>query len=149
MTDVVRDATYLDRDNLTESERGIKYAEMLREHITANPHVIEPASGLTRGVLVLLSDSTNAEQAGPTRSEASLNDAFHQIMRRASERVIVATFASLISRIQQVIDVAREYNRKVAIAGRSMVENTVVPTPSSTRKMPRCWPCVGSWARKL
>ena len=60
-----------------------------------------------RGVLALLSDSTNAEQAGTTPSEASLNDAFHQIMRKASGRLIVATFASLISRIQQVIDVAR------------------------------------------
>jgi len=79
-----------------------------------------------RGVLALLSDSTNAEQAGTTPSEASLNDAFHQIMRRASGRLIVATFASLISRIQQVIDVARQYDRKVAIAGRSMLENTQI-----------------------
>jgi ribonuclease J len=77
-----------------------------------------------RGVLALLSDSTNAEQAGTTPSEASLDDAFHQIMRDASGRLIVATFASLISRIQQVIDVARQHGRKVAIAGRSMVENT-------------------------
>ncbi|MBN1581482.1 MAG: ribonuclease J [Anaerolineae bacterium] len=79
-----------------------------------------------RGVLALLSDSTNAEQAGPTPSEATLNDAFHQIMRQAPGRLIVATFASLISRIQQVIDVARQYDRKVAIAGRSMIENTQI-----------------------
>jgi ribonuclease J len=79
-----------------------------------------------RGVLALLSDSTNAEQAGTTPSEAILNDAFHQIMRDASGRLIVATFASLISRIQQVIDVARQHGRKVAIAGRSMVENTQI-----------------------
>jgi ribonuclease J len=79
-----------------------------------------------RGVLALLSDSTNAEQAGTTPSEASLNDAFHQIMRKAPGRLIVATFASLISRIQQVIDVARQYDRKVAIAGRSMLENTQI-----------------------
>ncbi len=79
-----------------------------------------------RGVLALLSDSTNAEQAGTTPSEASLNDAFHQIMRKTSGRLIVATFASLISRIQQVINVARQYDRKVAIAGRSMVENTQI-----------------------
>jgi ribonuclease J len=79
-----------------------------------------------RGVLALLSDSTNAEQSEPTPSEVSLNDAFHQIMRQASGRVIVATFASLISRIQQVIDIARQYDRRVAIAGRSMVENTQI-----------------------
>ena len=76
-----------------------------------------------RGVLALLSDSTNADQPGNTPSEAVLNDAFHQIMREAPGRVIVATFASLISRIQQVVEVAARQNRKIAIAGRSMVEN--------------------------
>jgi ribonuclease J len=77
-----------------------------------------------RGVLALLSDSTNADQPGNTPSETLLNDAFHQIMREAPGRVIVATFASLISRIQQVVDVAARYDRKIAIAGKSMVENT-------------------------
>jgi ribonuclease J len=77
-----------------------------------------------RGVLALLSDSTNADQPGTTLSEAVLDDAFHQIMREAPGRVIVATFASLISRVQQVVDVAARHHRKVAVAGRSMVENT-------------------------
>jgi ribonuclease J len=76
-----------------------------------------------RGVLALLSDSTNADQPGNTPSEGVLNDAFHQIMREAPGRVIVATFASLISRVQQVVDVAARLNRKIAIAGKSMVEN--------------------------
>jgi ribonuclease J len=79
-----------------------------------------------RGVLLLLSDSTNADTPGRTSSEAALYDAFHQIMRQAPGRLIVATFASLISRIQQVVDVAAEYNRKFAVAGRSMVENTAM-----------------------
>ncbi|MGD8998210.1 MAG: ribonuclease J, partial [Anaerolineae bacterium] len=79
-----------------------------------------------RGVLVLLSDSTNADQPGRTSSEAALYDAFHQIMREAPGRLIVATFASLISRIQQVVDVAAAYDRKLAVAGRSMVENTAM-----------------------
>jgi len=79
-----------------------------------------------RGVLVLLSDSTNADTPGRTASEAALYDAFHQIMRQASGRLIVATFASLISRIQQVVDVAAEHNRKFAVAGRSMVNNTAM-----------------------
>jgi ribonuclease J len=77
-----------------------------------------------RGVLVLLSDSTNADQPGHTPSEAVLNDAFHQIMREIPGRLIIATFASLISRIQQVVHVAAQHNRKFAVAGRSMVENT-------------------------
>jgi ribonuclease J len=76
-----------------------------------------------RGVLVLLSDSTNAERAGYTPSEAVLEDAFHQVMRKAMGRVIVATFASLISRIGQLMRVATRQGRKVAVAGRSMVEN--------------------------
>ena len=77
-----------------------------------------------RGVLVLLSDSTNADRPGNTPSEAVLDDAFHQVMRQAPGRVIVATFASLISRIQQVVDVAAQRGRKIAIAGRTMAENT-------------------------
>jgi ribonuclease J len=77
-----------------------------------------------RGVLVLLSDSTNADQPGATPSEAVLDNSFHQIMREAPGRLIIATFASLISRIQQIVNVAERHNRKIAIAGRSMVENT-------------------------
>jgi len=77
-----------------------------------------------RGVLVLLSDSTNADRPGKTPSEAVLYDVFHQIMREAPGRLIVATFASLISRVQQIADVARQHNRKFAVAGRSMVANT-------------------------
>ncbi len=79
-----------------------------------------------RGVLLLLSDSTNADTPGKTPSEAALYDAFHQILREAPGRLIVATFASLISRVQQVVDVAAEYGRKFAVAGRSMVENTAM-----------------------
>jgi ribonuclease J len=78
----------------------------------------------SRGVLALLSDSTNADQPGSTPSEAVLDGAFHQIMREAPGRLIIATFASLISRVQQVVNVAQRHNRKIAIAGRSMVENT-------------------------
>jgi ribonuclease J len=77
-----------------------------------------------RGVLALLSDSTNADQPGTTPSEAMLYDVFHRIMREVPGRLIIATFASLVSRIQQVIDVAQERGRKVAIAGRSMIEST-------------------------
>jgi len=77
-----------------------------------------------RGVLVLLSDSTYADRPGTTSSEAVLDDAFDQVMRQAPGRVIVATFASLISRIQQVVDAAARNGRKIAITGRTMAENT-------------------------
>ena len=76
-----------------------------------------------RGVLALFADSTNSDQAGTTPSEYSLNAALADVFRQAKGRVIVATFASLISRIQQVMDVARNAGRKVAIAGTTMVKN--------------------------
>ena len=66
----------------------------------------------------------NADQPGSTPSEAVLDDAFHQIMRDAPGRLIIATFASLISRVQQVVNAAQSHNRKIAITGRSMIENT-------------------------
>jgi ribonuclease J len=80
----------------------------------------------SRGVLVLLSDSTNADQPGSTPSEVVLDDAFDQIMREAPGRLIIATFSSLISRVQQVVNVAQRNGRKIAIAGRSMIENTTM-----------------------
>lgn len=76
-----------------------------------------------RGVLVLLSDSTNAERPGFTPSERVIDDAFDQVFQKAEGRIIVGTFASLISRIQQVINSAIHHERKVAITGHSMVEN--------------------------
>ncbi|MCS7282717.1 MAG: ribonuclease J [Anaerolineae bacterium] len=76
-----------------------------------------------RGVLVLLSDSTNSTEPGTTPSEQVVTEALDDIMRRATGRVILATFASLISRIQQAVDVALRYGRKVAIAGATMADN--------------------------
>ena len=75
------------------------------------------------GVQLLLSDSTYAEQPGYTPSEQTVSGALHQIMGEAQGRVIIATFASLVSRVQQVIDAAIANGRKVCIEGRSMVEN--------------------------
>jgi ribonuclease J len=76
-----------------------------------------------RGVLVLLSDSTNAETPGYTHSEREIGETFDRIFSKAKGRVIVATFASNISRIQQVIGTAERYNRRVGVVGRSMVNN--------------------------
>jgi ribonuclease J len=76
-----------------------------------------------RGVLMLMGDSTNSEKPGWTQSEIIVNAAFDDIFRDAKGRIIVATFASHISRIQQVANLARRYGRKLAIAGHSMREN--------------------------
>jgi ribonuclease J len=75
------------------------------------------------GVLAMFSDSTRADTPGFTPSEAVIADAFRRVFARARGRIIIATFASLISRIQQVIDVAVEHNRRVAVVGRSMIHN--------------------------
>jgi len=74
-----------------------------------------------RGVLVLLSDSTNSETAGHTPSEQVVGETFDRVFAQAQGRIIVATFASNISRVQQVVDTARKYNRRIGIVGRSMV----------------------------
>ena len=77
-----------------------------------------------KGVLLLLSDSTRAETAGYTPSERHVGEILEGIMARASGRVITTTFASNISRIKQIIDIAAEWGRKVAIIGRSMENYT-------------------------
>lgn len=77
----------------------------------------------TEGVHVLLADSTGVERPGYTPSESTVGRAFDEIMRNAPGRVMVATFASLIARIQQVVDIAAKYDRKVAVVGRSMLQN--------------------------
>ncbi|MDK2820546.1 MAG: ribonuclease [Clostridia bacterium] len=73
------------------------------------------------GVLVLLSDSTNVERTGYTMSERIVGETFDEIFRQSRERIIVASFASNIHRVQQIISTAHKYNRKVAVIGRSMV----------------------------
>ena len=74
------------------------------------------------GVLALLSDSTNAERPGFTASERTVGDSFDMLFQRAqNDRIIIATFASNIHRVQQIIDCAQKYGRKVALSGRSMV----------------------------
>src|SRR5438093_3344683 len=75
------------------------------------------------GVVCLLSDSTRAENPGYTPSERTVGEAFREIMEPLDGRVIVATFASNIARIQQVIDAAVTFDRKIAVIGRSMEQN--------------------------
>ncbi|WP_235589066.1 ribonuclease J1 [Tepidibacillus decaturensis] len=74
-----------------------------------------------KGVLALLSDSTNAEREGHTGSERSVGESISEVFRKAKQRIIVATFASNIHRIQQVVDASIAYDRKITIVGRSMV----------------------------
>ena len=81
-----------------------------------------------RGVHVLLSDSTNADRDGQTPSEREVSDTFDRIFATAPGRVIVATFASNISRVQQVVTTAHRHGRQVGIVGRSMLGNAKMAT---------------------
>ena len=76
-----------------------------------------------KGVLALLADSTNAERPGWTPSEQVIEPAFDKVFQQAKGRIIIATFASLISRMQQAIDTAVRFHRKIAFVGLSMTEN--------------------------
>lgn len=74
-----------------------------------------------KGVLVMLADSTNAERGGTTMSEKSVGDTFEEIFSTRKSRIIIATFASHIHRIQQIVNTAEKFNRKVVFSGRSML----------------------------
>jgi ribonuclease J len=76
-----------------------------------------------RGVLALLSDSTNATEPGWTKSERVIDEGLDEVFATAEGRILVATFASLISRMQQVANAAERHGRKIAFTGRSMVDN--------------------------
>jgi ribonuclease J len=95
--------------------------------IEGRPADLSALAHLTNeGVVLLLSDSTNAESPGYTLSESELVGTFHQVFSQAKGRIIVATFASLLSRVQLVIETAAKLGRKVAVAGRSMEDNVAI-----------------------
>jgi len=89
-----------------------------------------------RGVLALLSDSTNADRPGWTPSERVIEPAFDEVFRTAKGRIIVASFASLISRMQQVANAAANHGRKLAFVGTSMVENARIARKLGYLDMP-------------
>ncbi len=74
-----------------------------------------------QGVLALLSDSTNAERKGFTMSEKSVGPVFDRLFEGCKKRIVVATFASNVHRVQQIVNSAVKYNRKIAVSGRSMM----------------------------
>ena len=88
------------------------------------------------GVLLLCSDSTYAEVPGYTTSERVVGEALDRAIGEAEGRVLVATFASLVSRVQQVVDAADKHGRKVSVVGRSMVDTVKVATDLGYLKVP-------------
>jgi ribonuclease J len=90
-----------------------------------------------KGTLLLLSDSTNAEKGGFTFSEKEVRRVFEDIFSNAPGRIIIATFASNIHRIQQAIDVAVKYRRKVIISGKSIIANAQIALDLGYLTIPR------------
>jgi ribonuclease J len=88
------------------------------------------------GVAMLMSDSTNAEKPGYSVSEKSLGDTIDRIVADAKGRVIFATFSTLISRVQQLIDAAHKNNRKLVVTGRSLVNNIEICLRTDYLKLP-------------
>jgi ribonuclease J len=89
-----------------------------------------------RGVMLLMSDSTNAERDGFTPSERTIGEAFQELFGQVSGRIIISTFASNIYRIQQALNTAARYKRKVAVIGRSMVNNLTIAQELGYIRMP-------------
>jgi len=90
-----------------------------------------------KGVLAIVADSTNATKPGNSKSEKEISETLHQLIRDAKGRVIISTFSSLLNRMQQIIDHARKYNRKVFISGRSMETNFEIAQNLGYLKAPR------------
>jgi len=88
------------------------------------------------GVMLLMSDSTNAERDGFTPSERTIGEAFQELFGQVSGRIIISTFASNIYRIQQALNTAARYKRKVAVIGRSMVNNLTIAQELGYIQMP-------------
>jgi ribonuclease J len=90
-----------------------------------------------KGTLLLLSDSTNAEKGGYTFSEKEVRRAFEDIFSNAPGRIIIATFASNIHRIQQAIDVSIKYGKKIILCGKSIVSNAQIALDLGYLKIPQ------------
>ena len=89
-----------------------------------------------KGVLLLLSDSTNVERPGYTPSERSVAPQLEQIIQNSSGKVLVSTFASSIPRIQQIVDISERCNRRVVLSGRSMIRNSQVAADLGYLRLP-------------
>lgn len=98
-----------------------KFDETPADGLMADTEIMEHMG--TKDVLALLSDSTNSTKPGLTVSEKVVGEALDEIISNTEGRLIIASFASLIGRMQQIIDSAKKNNRKIFISGRSMVEN--------------------------
>ena len=89
-----------------------------------------------KGVLALFSDSTNSEKSGWTPTEREITPTFERVFEEAPGRIIISSFSSLISRLQQVTDIARRYGRKICVVGTSMIDNVNLAKKLGYLEMP-------------
>src|SRR5918999_2667472 len=90
-----------------------------------------------RGVLLLLSDSTNVERPGYTASEREVGRNLEQIFQQSTGKVLVSTFSSSIPRIQQVVDISEDCGRRVVLSGRSMIRNSQIASELGYLRLPK------------
>ena len=90
-----------------------------------------------KGVLLLLSDSTNVERAGYTPSEREVGTNLEQIFQGSTSKILVSTFSSSIPRIQQVVDISERCGRRVILSGRSMIRNSQIASELGYLRLPR------------
>jgi ribonuclease J len=90
-----------------------------------------------KGVLLLLSDSTNVERSGYTPSERDVGKQLEQIFQESTGKVLVSTFSSSIPRIQQVVEISERFGRRVVLSGRSMIRNSQVASELGYLRLPR------------
>ncbi len=90
-----------------------------------------------KGVLLLMSDSTNVERSGYTPSEREVGGNLEQIIEHSAGKVLVSTFSSSIPRIQQVVDISERFGRRVVLSGRSMIRNSQVASELGYLRLPR------------
>jgi len=122
---IIPNIKYLERKE--KNIVGVIFTHGHYDHIGAIPYLIEKLKELGRqGILLLMSDSTGAEENGHSLSEKEIFENLDDVFKKARGRIIAATFGSLINRIQQIITLSEKYERKVAIDGYSMKTNVEI-----------------------
>ena len=133
-------------DGLIVHTGDFKFDFTPADGIIADLDVIESLG--KKKVILMMSDSTNAGKQGRTISEKIVGESIDEVVRNAKGRLVIATFSSLIGRMQQVLDAAQKYDREVFLSGRSMLQNFKIATRLGFLKYPKGMVCDLKKAKK-
>jgi ribonuclease J len=133
-------------DGLIVHTGDFKFDFTPADGIMADLDVIESLG--KKKVILMMSDSTNAGKQGRTISEKIVGESIDEVVRNAKGRLVIATFSSLIGRMQQVLDAAQKYDREVFLSGRSMLQNFKIATRLGFLKYPKGMVCDLKKAKK-